>query len=112
MCGSSVLKDRHGRAQISLERSNPKSGFSAGGRAAECVPRVRLPIEALREHSNLWCRLNAHKDFHRHRSRVVGFSQRSKREQVRTPSSTRECRMDSEKELLEAFERIIHEDFP
>ena len=33
--------------------------------ALEGQPRVRLPLDALREHSNLRCRLNAHKDFHR-----------------------------------------------
>jgi hypothetical protein len=26
--------------------------------------------------------------------------------------STRACRMDSEKELLDAFDRVVHEDFP
>lgn len=79
---------------------------------AECVPRVRRPIDASRKHSNQRCRVNAHKDFHRHRSRVVGFSPRSNGKKVRTPSSTRECSTGSEKEVLEAFERIIHDDSP
>ncbi len=29
-----------------------------------------------------------------------------------TPCSTRAHRMDSEKQLLDAFDRIVHEDFP
>jgi hypothetical protein len=29
-----------------------------------------------------------------------------------TPCSIRACRMDSEKELLDAFDRVVHEDFP
>jgi len=29
-----------------------------------------------------------------------------------TPCSTRACRMDLEKELLDAFDRVVHEDFP
>src|SRR5208337_2246718 len=56
--------------------------------------------------------VNAHKDFHRHRPWIVGFCWGQHGSRAWTRCSTRACRMDSEKELLDAFNRVVHEDFP
>lgn len=80
---------------------------TVGGRLRPALP---LQIEASRKHSKQGAG-SMHAKIHRHRSCAVGLSQRSNRERVRTLSSTLEYRMGSEKELLEAFERMMHEDF-
>jgi hypothetical protein len=74
--------------------------YTAAPRATSTSPTFHVThnIPRLRR------RANAHTDFHRHRSWIVGFCRRLK--------YRGECGVDSEKELVDAFERVIHKDIP
>lgn len=59
-----------------------------------------------------WIAHQEETDFHRHKCWIVGFCWSQDRNRGRDDHGHTVWRMDLEKDLIDAFDRVVHKDFP
>jgi hypothetical protein len=88
--------------------SNRTSSYLYLAANSECISlgRIFLPT------GGQWIAHQEETDFHRHNCWIVGFCWSQDRNRGRNDHGHMVWRMDFEKELIDAFDRVVHKDFP